>query len=390
MNQESPHNRKKVLFVITKSNFGGAQRYVYDLATKLPRESFEVAVAFGGTGAAGSAAGTLAKMLAEADVRTLLIPELARDINIRTEIAALFAVIKLFKDERPDVVHLNSSKVGGLGALAARLVGIRRIVFTVHGWPFWEKRNALARILIFFFSYLTILLSHRTICISNYDSRAMIEMPFAHRRILVVHNGLSPIDFFMRDEAQAKLLPASVINLHAQDTRVITNAELHPNKNLFIAIDAVATYNKTHSSKIFYCIMGTGELKTAIEKYITAHNLSDQVKLLGFVPDGRRYMRGFDIFFLPSRKEGVPYVLIEAGAAGLPIVASSVGGIPEVVTNGETGYLHAPDDTQGFADALERLAENLPLRAHMGEKLKTKIARDYSLKSMIEGTITVY
>lgn len=382
--------RTKILYVVTKSNFGGAQRYVYDLATNLPRESFDVTVAFGGTGMIGSAPGTLSSMLEHAGIRTIIIPELGRDIHIGGDIAAYRALVELFKRERPDVVHLNSSKVGGLGALAARFARIPRIIYTAHGWYFWERHSAPVRALTYLLSYITALLSHYTICISNYDTRVMTDLPFVRHKIRVIRNGLSPIDFFTHDEAQAKLLPASIINLHTKDTWVITNAELHPNKNLFVAIDAVAAHNTSHSSKIFYCIMSTGELKTAIEEYVAKRGLTDQVKLLGFVPDGRRYMRGFDIFFLPSRKEGVPYVLIEAGAAGLPVVASNVGGIPEVVTDGETGYLRTPDDTAGFTDALERLVENLPMRQQMGELLRIKINHDCSLKSMLEQTIALY
>lgn len=390
MNQETPKTRKKVLFVITKSNFGGAQRYVYDLATNLPKDRFEVAVAFGGTGTIGSAPGSLASMLADAGVRTITIPELARDINIKIEIQAFFVLIELFKRERSDVVHLNSSKVGGLGALAARIARVPRIIFTAHGWPFWEPRSILARSFIFFLSYLTVLLSHRTICISDHDTHAITRLPFTRHKVRIMHNGLSPIDFFSRDESRKQLFSESAGVVHAQDVWVVSNAELHPNKNLFIGIDAVAAHNATHNTKIIYGIMGTGELQAPIEQYIRVHNLGEHVKLLGFVPDGRRYLRAFDIFFLPSKKEGVPYVILEAGAAELPVVASNVGGIPEVVTDGESGYLRASDDILGFTEALGTLAGDPSLREQMGKALEGKIASDFSLTSMLEQTIRLY
>ena len=102
----------KILYVITKSNWGGAQRYVYDIATSLDKEMFDAVVACGGNG-------PLAIKLREAGIRVITIPLLQRDINIIKEFLSLFALIKIFNREQPDIIHLNSTKIGGLGAVAA-------------------------------------------------------------------------------------------------------------------------------------------------------------------------------------------------------------------------------------------------------------------------------
>ena len=123
--------KKKVTYVITKSNWGGAQRYVFDLATNLPKEQFEVAVALGGDG-------LLAKKLQERNTSIYRSISLGRDISIGKDIRSFFELYRLFKKERPDVVHLNSSKAGGIGALAARVAGIKKIIFTMvlFEWKF--------------------------------------------------------------------------------------------------------------------------------------------------------------------------------------------------------------------------------------------------------------
>src|SRR3990167_2305563 len=107
---------KKILFVITKSNWGGAQRYVYDLATALHKGQFEVVVAFGGTGEAGAHPGLLAERLKEVGVRTIFIESFTRDIGIFRDVSAFFELLRVIKKERPDVLHLNSSKAGGIGS----------------------------------------------------------------------------------------------------------------------------------------------------------------------------------------------------------------------------------------------------------------------------------
>src|SRR3989338_7709209 len=115
----------KVLFVITKSNWGGAQRYVYDLATALLRENYEVAVAVGGQG-------LLAENLKMAGIRVVGIPHLERDVNFFKETLSTLYLWKIFKSEQPDIIHLNSSKVGGLGAIAAR---------TLKLWDSWDRKG---------------------------------------------------------------------------------------------------------------------------------------------------------------------------------------------------------------------------------------------------------
>src|SRR4051812_14312990 len=117
------NTKKKILFVITKSNWGGAQKYVYDLASSLPKDSYESVVVFGGEG-------PLATRLQEAGIRTISVKSLQRDVNIFGDIKSLFELLSIFKREKADVVHVNSSKVGGLGAFAARCAGIPRIIFT--------------------------------------------------------------------------------------------------------------------------------------------------------------------------------------------------------------------------------------------------------------------
>ena len=106
--------RQKILLVITKSNWGGAQRYVYDLATNLPRDRFEVIVACGGSG-------TLITRLKESGVRVIPLGKLGRDISLGDDLGSFFSLLRILRTEHPDILHLNSSKAGGLGALAGRI-----------------------------------------------------------------------------------------------------------------------------------------------------------------------------------------------------------------------------------------------------------------------------
>lgn len=329
--EESVANKpKKVLLVITKSNWGGAQRYVYDLATHLGKQ-YEVAVVAGGTGAPGSSNGVLFQKLTQVQVRTLFVASLTRNIRLLGDVYAFYELWQLFRKEKPDVVHLNSSKAGGVGALAARCAQVPRIIFTAHGWPFWEKRVFPLPFVIRLLSWITVVLSHKTICISQKDKDALSHFPLVRKKVEVIYNGIESIPFIERMDARKTLFDNAHLVAHEKDAWVVTIAEMTRNKNLFQAIDTVTTYNTTHPRRIFYTIIGTGELEASIVQYIKKKKMENHIHAYGFLDDARSYLKAFDVFYLPSLKEGVPYVLLEAMQAKLPIVASNVGGIPEVI-----------------------------------------------------------
>ncbi len=306
-------DRTKILFVITKSNWGGAQRYVFDLATHLPQEEFEVEVAFGKRG-------RLAEELLKAGIATHEVVSLQRDLSVTSDTQGLFELIRLYKQIRPDVVHLNSSKAGGIGALAARIVGIPRIIFTAHGWPFWEKRGAIARAAIWVASWLTALLSHTVIVISDYDLHVAQRMPFVKKKVVRIHNGIAPLTGLESGETIRKVFPPGA-------TITGTIGELNKNKNQAALIEQAR-----NDPAMYVAIVGEGEERNNLEEKIRAYGLEERVKLFGFMP-APTVLKGFDRFALPSLKEGLPYVLLEAQAAGLPIVANRVGGVGEILDN---------------------------------------------------------
>jgi glycosyltransferase involved in cell wall biosynthesis len=305
---------RKVLYVITKSNWGGAQRYVFDLATRLPRDEFDVAVAYGEPGA-------LATRLREAGITTYELTSMRRDISLFTDWRSFWELVRLFKKEKPDVVHLNSSKAGGVGALAARVAGVKKIIFTAHGWPFRESRNILSRTLIWLASYATAILSHAVICVSDYDLSQARFMPGV--KALRIYNGISQMEFGSGEKIRSAF-PAG-----AHITGTI--GELNKNKNQQALIEEAQK-----NPDMYVAIVGEGEGRKTLEDKIRKNSLEGRVKLFGFMP-ASEVLRGFDTFALPSLKEGLPYVLLEAKQAGLPIVANRTGGVGEILDAKDMG-----------------------------------------------------
>ena len=309
--------RKKILYVITKSNWGGAQRYVYDLATNLPKDKFEVKVFFGGTGEADASYGMLATNLGIKGIPGIYLKSFIRDISISREVKILQQLVEIFKKENPDVVHLNSSKAGGIGSVAARWAGVKNIIFTVHGWPFLENRPIVARALIWVASWFTVLLCNKVICISEYDLRIARRMPFIGKKAVRIYNGIATLNLGSGGKIRNAFPPGAKITG--------TIGELTKNKNQIVLIEEAK-----NNPNVYVAIVGFGEDYVMLDEKIKEYGLEDRVKLFGFVPVGEA-LKGFDTFALPSIKEGLPYVLVEARAAGIPIVANRVGGVGEIL-----------------------------------------------------------
>ena len=379
---ETPTTAKKVLYVITKSNFGGAQRYVYELATALQYEGHIVAVASGGTG-------ELTDRLSAAGIQTFRVNGLGRDVQALEDFKALFSLISIMRSYKPDVVHLNSGKAGALGALVARLLRVPKIVFTAHGWSFLEPRTRLWKVLTWLGSYMTALCAHQVILVSDNDLR-QTHMPGVISKSSVIHTAADDFPRLSREAARSALYSEEEISSHLHDLWLITNAELNHNKNHTTAIDAVAEFNSTHSTKVFYTIIGAGDSLSSLKEQVDLRGQNEYVHFKGYQANARQYLMAFDIFLLPSKKEGLPYALLEAGVVGLPVIASNVGGIPEVIEGQVSGMLIHPENHVTITDALDYLLNNPDERNTFALNLQDKIRSHFAQSQMIEKTKDVY
>lgn len=375
--------KKRVLIVVTKSNFGGAQRYCFDLATNLSQQDVEITVAFG-PGPDGKP-GKLSSMLFQKGIRTVLVPELTRDVRLSDDIRATRALLSLFKKERPDVVHLNSSKAGGLGALAARLAGVPRILFTSHGLPFDEKRPAPMRILIAIATWATMMLAHVTIAVSEDTWNRARRLPFLHKKITLIRNGILSPSFLSKDEARDELRTLDP-ELPPRTFWIGSVGELHPNKNHAAAIDAL-TFMESDAHLI---IVGDGELRTSLAAYAEERQVAARVHFLGFVPEAAKYLRAFDCMVLSSQKEGLPYVLLEAGYAYLPVIATDIAGVRDIILSDFTGILVRPNDSKVLAYAIERVLNDARLARSFADELLKRVQKSFSLDTMLEKTAHLY
>ena len=356
----------KIIYGITKSNFGGAQRYVFELSCEMKKRGHDVAVMC-------SQGGVLVDKLKDKGIRVIEIKELKIDISIVEELRAFHFIFRTLVKERPEIFHTNSSKMGGIGNVAGRLSGVKKIIFTGHGWAFNEPRPKWQKIIIKFFAWLTIIFSHETICVSKKTKSDVAKWPFIKNKLKVIYNGIAPFELAVREDSSFT---------------VGTIAELHKIKGLDILLLAWSKFIKRHPAKLV--IVGEGEEREKMENMAQVLGISDSVNFRGFVDNAKMFLSHFDIFCLPSRSESLPYTLLEAGIAGRPVIATSVGGNPEIVETGISGALVPPEDPEALLSSLVLFHDNPRMRDRLGEALKKSTEEKFSFEEMISDTVKAY
>ncbi|AKM83721.1 TPA: hypothetical protein DCZ46_03845 [Candidatus Campbellbacteria bacterium] len=379
------NDNKKILYVITKSNWGGAQKYVYDLASNISSE-YKPIVVHGGNG-------LMCEKLDEAKIKRIEIKSLKRDFLFWDDIKVLKNLIDTFKLENPSIIHLNSSKIGGLGALAGRIAGTEKIIFTVHGFAFNEDRPIWQRFLIKILTYVTLLLTHHTIVISKKEFEQIKDWPLLKNKISLIYNGSPKIDFIEKTEARKFFVDKLKIeNKNYEDLIWVgTISELTKNKGLGYAIKGIRDLKKSLHSQWngMFVIVGSGEERGYLENLIEEYSLEEDVYLAGFI-DAKKYLKAFDIFLLSSVKEGLPYVLLEAGLAGNIIISTDVGGTGEIIDNLDNGFLIRSKNPKEIMNAIRVYMENEEKMSVFGNKIQKKIEQDFSIEKMVSETIKLY
>ena len=373
------HGMRKILFIITKSEIGGAQKYVLDMATGAKNAGFAVAVA-------SEQNSYFYETLTELGIEFIEIKNLQRSVNFALDAKLLFELIKIIRKEKPDVVHLNSSKIGVLGAIAAKLARVPRVIFTAHGWAFLDPRQAWEKYAIIAVSRLAAMFQDKIICVSECDKEAALKYKIASpEKLITIHNGINPkaLSLLARKEARARL------NIDEKSLVVGTIANFYKTKSLDTLV--LAAISAIHlSPQIKFVIIGDGPERIKMEELIKKYRLDGYFLLTGALKNAGQYLKAFDIFVMPSKKEGLPYALLEAMAAKTACVASAVGGIPEIIENEKNGLLIKDMSPGKLNDAISRLIKDKKTTRALGAAAAETIQSKFSLKQMIERTLVIY
>ncbi len=384
---------KKILYLITQTEIGGAQGYVYDLACSL-KNDYNIIVAGGEQGAKGK----IAKKLIEKEIKFIEIPDLVRSVSFVKDFLALIDIIQLIKKEDPDIIHLNSSKISILGSIAASIChksGVPNyVVYTAHGWVFNEPISKLKKSFYRYAEKFTSKFKDKIICVSEFDRQTAIKESIAPKeKLITIHNGINKINFLSRDLSVvelSKIFPFPLKDKGEDDIFIGSIGNLYPTKGYEYLIETIHILSYNYKISVKAMIIGGGKEKKHLQNLINQYKLKNKIILTDRVDRAKVLLKAFDIYVCSSLKEGLSYTIIEAMQAGLPIVATDVGGNPELIEDNKTGLLVKSKNAKQIAEAIYKLLRDNKLRSDLGKNAKEKAEKEFTLETMINKTKSLY
>jgi len=368
--------KKRVLFVITQSEIGGAQRFLINLLTHLSKEKYDFMVAIGSSGNED-----LFRILHSKRIPTHRLSSLVRNPNLKKDLGAFLEIRKLIKEYRPGTIFLSSSKAGFIGSLAVRYptkIKNLKVVYRIGGWSFNDPGSNRQKWFWKFLEWLSAKWKDVIILNNQRDFDQAIHLKIRPReKLSLVHNGIETYKLNVMESKDAK------IKLKIPDDKYVIGAiaNFYPSKGLEYLIKAASCFKDNNN--VFFLIIGDGQKRIEIEKLIKELGLEEKVILAGIISDAHELLSAFDVFVLPSIKEGFPWVLIEAMASRLPIIATNVGAVPEIIENGKNGFIIEPGNPQAIADKIKEIMSSNHLQKELGIQAHQTVLFKFELDKMV-------
>ncbi len=385
-NGEEP-GRLRVAQVVTSLAHGGAQETVLG-TSRVPverRGQVSVNVLAGGEQSQGP---TLWDQPCLDGVGVVEVPSLVRSLSPLDDIRALRWLIRWLRTNRPDVVHTHSSKAGVLGRLAAFVVGIP-VVHTVHGWGSTPVSGRVARFAVVGLERALARITARLVVVGESDRTQGLEWGVGSpAKYDLIRSGISLVD----SAATAAELRSRMRRQLDVDDRLVVGmvARFSRQKDHETLLRSLAEVARTDlGPSLTLLLVGEGSTRDEIEATINDLGLRDHVRLLGHRPDAALVVHAFDISVTSSRWEGLPRTVLEAAAAGVPVVATDVGSVGDFIEHEHNGLLVAPGSVSGLAEAIVRLGLDHRLRSRLADAAWLRV-RSFSDEEMRDRTLRLW
>lgn len=361
----------KVLYVITQSDvIGGASVHVLDLAAGVQTQGNQVEILAGGQG-------VLHERARKMGLSSHPLRHLVREISPLHDLLCFFELRREFRRQNPDIVHLHSTKAGVLGRLVAFTLGMP-VVFTVHGWSFTDGIHVRRAWFYRQIERFVAVFANRIIAVSEYDRQLALSAGVGKPALITtVRNGMPGLD------ASA----SATTSAENAEPRIIMVARFDDQKNQSDLVRALAPL-KDMSWRLE--LVGDGPLRPAVQALAQELGLADRVEFPGSCNDVPARLARSDIFALVTNWEGLPLSILEGMRAGLPVVASDVGGVSEAVFTGETGFLAKRGDVGAVTTHLKSLLASPETRQKMGQAGRARFESEFTFQQMLDNTMAVY
>ena len=384
---------RKVVHIITRLDRGGSARNTMLTVLGQNRMEFEPIVITGEAGAWNAQGGTSATIdnlrhLEKEFIRYHIVPSLVRHLSPVADLTALWKLVVLLRKERPAIVHTHTSKAGVLGRLAAWTTGVPVIIHTPHGHVFYGHFGSFGSWLCVQIERALAWITDRLIGLTAAEKREHLERGVGRAdHFSVIPSGID-VDRFQKACAGGRTVPdwfgcpptAAIVGSIGWLTTI---------KGHRFLIDAAALLKDEHPH-LHLVIVGSGEQHQALLNQAKESGISERVHLVGHREEVEICLAGMDCFVLPSLNEGMGRALIEAMSAGLPVIASRVGGIPALIEDGKNGLLVPPGQSAALAGAVGKVLRNAAWSRELGTHAMHSIGANFGIRAMVQDIESLY
>lgn len=375
----------RILNIITRLNIGGASIHVVEISRLFNDGNYNSTVLYGNVESNEKDMLYFAK---EYDFPLINLPSMGRSLNPLLDLTLIWQVYRVIRTLKPDIVHTHTAKAGFAGRIAARLAGVPVILHTFHGNNFRGYFGKFMTWVSIHTERLLASLSTRIIAISEQQRDELLAFGIAPlEKLRVIHLGFDFSRILHREEDIGAFKRAYSIG---KDQLLIAFVgRLTAIKDPFALIRiAERVYARKHPPEVVFAFVGDGELAEELKAEVRRLGFQEKIIFTGFIKDLRPLYADAGILLLTSLNEGTPVAIIEAMANRVLVIASEVGGVPNLIENGVHGILIPPGDIDAFSEAISSVLEGKAESASMLLRAKERINRDYSL-DRLRGEFTV-
>lgn len=375
--------KKKVAHIITRLTLGGAQENTVFTFMNHNREKYDAYLIFGGDESYG---GSIYKNNLNNNKNLILIKEMANSINPIKDLKAFIKIYGFLKKNRMDIVHTHSSKAGVIGRIAAKAAGVPAIVHTVHGWSFNKSMNIAKRQIYIWIERIAARFCDRLITVANKDIDKGLAAGIGYRnKYLTIRSGIDFSEFKNMDKEKAGRIRAGFGN-----KKIIgTIGRISKQKNLFDFV-RIAKIFVSCREDVHFVIIGDGPQRKQLEEYSRSLGLCGHITFMGVRQDIIDLYGVIDVLLMTSLWEGLPRVIPEAMFCGVPVVANSVDGVPEIVKDGMNGFTTKPNDLEDVCRKLEKLLDDINLREAIIKNAYDTAYPEYGAHNMVRQIESLY
>ena len=378
----------KILRIINRFNIGGPT-YNATFLTKFMSDEFETLL-IGGLPEESEA--DFLHVLKEYDVEPLLVPEMKRELNLKSDRLALKKIKTIIEEFQPDIVHTHASKAGAIGRKAAFRCNVPIVVHTFHGHVFHSYFGKVKTTLFKNIERYLAKKSSGIIAISNLQKKELCE---EYKITSIEKMKVIPLGFDLKKFQENYTEKRKATRLKYEITNdciaLCITGRLAPVKDHFFFLDVIEELLKKTERKIKVFIVGDGELRSEIENRVT--HLTQQgidILMTSWIFDIASFNAGMDIMCLTSKNEGTPVSLIEAQASNLPVISTDVGGVSDIIAENETGFIISRKDKRNFVKKLKILVEEDEIRNKMKSKGWEHVHLKFSYKRLVTDMESYY